>query len=45
MAEGIAQSGNEHTFKERLQAYIWEPEYVPYEHYELDWIKAERSVR
>jgi len=31
MADGVADACDEATFAERLRAYVWEPEYVPYE--------------
>ena len=31
MADGVADACDEAAFAERLRAYVWEPEYVPYE--------------
>jgi len=31
VADGVSELAGEATLKERLQAYVWEPVYLPYE--------------
>jgi malate dehydrogenase (oxaloacetate-decarboxylating) len=40
IAEGIAAIEDPSTLKEQLLAYVWEPEYLPYERHSLTWIKS-----
>ena len=37
--EGASHLTHEHTLRELLEAYVWEPEYLPYERHDLAWIR------
>jgi hypothetical protein len=31
VADGVAQIGGQDSIRQLLEAYVWEPEYLPYE--------------
>ena len=43
--EGVSHLSHAHTLRELLEAYVWEPEYLPYERNDLSWIRSDRASR
>jgi malic enzyme len=41
IADGVSDLADPETLKDQIEDYVWEPEYLPYEHHALAWIKSE----
>ena len=45
IAEGVSAIEDPAGLKAQLLDYVWEPEYLPYEHHDLSWIKSDSAPK